>query len=456
MSPIHVFVCDDELLIRLWLAEHLGDQGFEVATFETGEQCLSAFREQPCDLVLLDLKLPDRSGLEVLGELRSEDSTLPVIMISAHGEVETAVAAVRAGAFHFLEKPINLAELVLLIEQAVEKRRLLGQLERYRDGHRWQFSHVTLIGRSPALGNVAGVITRLGSRGAAATVLIRGESGTGKDVVAQAIHAQGPRHGNPFLSVNCTALPEALVESELFGHEAGAFTDAKERKRGLFELAHGGTVFLDEVGDMPRVGQGKLLQFLETHRFRRVGGVKDITVDVQVVAATNRDLETAVEEGSFREDLFYRLNVIPIDLPPLRERREDIEPLAMYFMDSLCGEMSLPPRRFEAEALRALEAHDWPGNARELRNLVERILFLTDDETIGVELLPPKLRGDGGATFDSFVLPPSGLELEGVEKALILQALDQASGNKSKAARLLGISRDTLRYRLDKHGLSEG
>ena len=453
MPTERIYVCDDELLIREWLAEHLDEQGYEVATFETGAGCIEGFENERCDLVLLDLRLPDQSGLEVLAELRGRDATLPVIMMSAYGEVETAVAAVRAGAFHFLEKPVQLPELLLLIEQALEKERLLGQLERYREGHRWQFSNVTLIGRSATMESLVQVIRRIGSRSTAATVLVRGESGTGKDVIARAIHAQGPRRGNPFLSVNCTALPETLVESELFGHEAGAYTDAKTRKRGLFELADGGTVFLDEVGDMPPSGQGKLLQFLETHRLRRVGGVDDIEVDVQVVAATNRDLEKAVEEGSFREDLYYRLNVIPIELPPLRERREDILPLALYFLDSLCQEMSLAPRHFDAAALAALEAYDWPGNARELRNVIERILYLTDDETVGRGLLPVEITGDRAPIGQSPALPAAGLDLEEAEKSLILQALERASGNKSKAARLLGVSRDTLRYRLEKHGL---
>jgi DNA-binding NtrC family response regulator len=436
----------------MWLAEHLAEGGYDVSTFETGGACTEAFHRQPCDLVLLDLKLPDRSGLQVLEELRAADPTLPVIMISAHGEVETAVAAVRAGAFHFLEKPVELAQLLVMVEQALQTRRLLGQLERYREGHRWQFSDVALVGRSPALEKVADTITRLGTRGTPSTVLVRGESGTGKDVIARAIHARGPRQDNPFLSVNCTALPETLVESELFGHEAGAYTDAKQTKRGLFELADGGTVLLDEVGDMPPPGQAKLLQFLETHRFRRVGGVRDLEVDVQVIAATHRDLESAVQEGTFREDLFYRLNVIPIELPPLRERPEDIVPLAAHFLDVLTQEMSLSPRGFDEDALSALESYPWPGNARELRNVIERLLLLTDDECLSVELLPPEITGASIPPDEAFPLPSSGVELESVEKALILQALERTSGNKSRAARLLGISRDTLRYRLEKHG----
>jgi DNA-binding NtrC family response regulator len=275
MENARIYVCDDELLIRMWLVEHLQDQGYEAEGFETGTELLEAFARDPADLVLLDLKLPDGSGLDFLVELKERERSVLVIMITAYGEVETAVAAVRAGAHHFLEKPVDLPELFLLVEQALEAQRLLGELERYREGNRWQFSGVTLVGRSAAIRKAAELITRIGVKGSAATVLIRGESGTGKDVVARAIHARGPRQEKPFVSVNCTVLPANLVESELFGHEAGAFTDAKEVKRGLFELADGGTIFLDEIGDMPKPAQAKLLEFLETHRFRRVGGVRD-------------------------------------------------------------------------------------------------------------------------------------------------------------------------------------
>jgi len=456
VSRAAIAVCDDELLIRLWLAEHLAEVGFDVRAFETGSELLSGLAEEPADLVLLDLRLPDGSGLDLLPEILERDGTLPVIMITAHGEVETAVKAVRAGAHHFLEKPVELSELLLLIDQALENRRLLSEVERYREGNRWQFSDVTLVGRSFAMRRVAEVITRLALRGSPANVLIRGESGTGKDVIARAIHARGPRRGGPFIAVNCTALPESLVESELFGHEAGAFTDAREDKRGLFELAHGGTLFLDEVGDMPKGAQAKLLQIMERHVVRRVGGVRDIPVDVHVVAATHRDLEAAVAQGSFREDLFYRLNVVPIQVPPLRERPEDIAPMAHHFLDTLSEEMRIPERHLTPEALRALEAHPWPGNARQLRNVLERLLLLRDEDVIDGSSLPPEIRGaPAGApiTGGSFILPSEGVDLEELERDLIRQALDKSGGNKSRAARLLGLTRDTLRYRVEKYGM---
>ncbi|MEX0893566.1 MAG: sigma-54 dependent transcriptional regulator [Gemmatimonadota bacterium] len=449
-----VVVCDDELLIRMWLEDHLREEGYEVETVADGGALLSALDTTPADLVLLDLRLPDGLGIDLLPELKQADPSMPVIMMTAYGEVETAVSAVRRGAHHFLEKPIALPELLLLIEQALDTRRLRNEVERYRDGFRWQFAGVTLVGRSLAMRRVAELITRIGSRGAPTYVLIRGDSGTGKDVVARAIHARGPRAGRPFINVNCTALPEHLVESELFGHERGAFTDAREDKKGLFELAHGGTIFLDEIGDMPRAAQAKLLGVLENHTLRRVGGVRDIEVDVHVLAATNRDIEAAVGRGDFREDLFYRLNVVPIILPPLRERPEDIGPLALHFTATLAGELRAPPRTLTPEAIQLLERSPWPGNARQLRNILERALLLHDGEVLGVEQLPDDLVGvAGGVDAPRVVLPPTGLSLDELERELICQALERTDGNKTGAARLLGLSRDTLRYRLEKYGI---
>ncbi|HZD79653.1 MAG TPA: sigma-54 dependent transcriptional regulator [Actinomycetota bacterium] len=454
MSEERVLVCDDEMLIRMWLEEHLREAGYAVEGTGDGAELLAAMEREPADLVLLDLRLPDGSGIDVLERLKQREPGVPVIMITAYGEVETAVAAVRAGAHHFLEKPIQLSELLVLIEQALETRALRGELDRYRDGYRWQFSGVTLVGRSHALRKVAELITRLGMKGSPSNVLIRGESGTGKDVVARALHARGPRRSRPFISVNCTALPESLVESELFGHEAGAYTDARETKRGLLELANGGTIFLDEIGDMPKAAQSKLLGFLEHRSFRRVGGVRDVEVDVHVIAATNRDLEAAVAGGSFREDLFYRLNVVPIWLPPLRERPEDVAPLVLHLVETLCGDLRQPVREVEPGAMRALERHAWPGNVRQLRNILERVLLLHDDGPIHEADLPAEIRG-GREEADGrlVVLPPSGISLDELERELIAQALERTDGNKTGAARLLGVSRDTLRYRLEKYGM---
>jgi two-component system, NtrC family, response regulator AtoC len=453
MNKPRVVVCDDEMLIRLWLTEHLADANMRTEEAGDGTALLAALRREPADLVLLDLRLPDGSGLDFLPRIKAIDPTLPVIMMTAYGEVETAVSAVRAGAHHFLEKPIVLSELILLIQQALETRQLRVDAERYRDGYRWQFADVTLVGRSSALRRIADLVTRVAAKGSTVNVLVRGESGTGKGLIARAIHARGPRRHQPFMSVNCTSLPDQLVESELFGHEAGAYTDAREMKRGLFEIAHRGTIFLDEIGDMPKPMQAKLLHFLETHEFRRVGGTRNIEVDVHVLTATNRDLEDAVAKGDFREDLFYRLNVLPVTIPPLRERPEDIAPLTTHFVETLCRELGQPPREVATEALRALEHYAWPGNARELENVIERVLLLEDEPLIRVEHLPPEFQGVAPQRGRAFVLPAGGLNLEEIEREFIAQALDRTSGNKTKAARLLGLSRDTMRYRLEKYGI---
>jgi len=454
MKAARIVVCDDEMLIRLWLGEHLSEAGYRVEGVENAAALFKVLEREPADLLLLDLRLPDATGIAMLPKIHAMDPALPVIIMTAFGEIETAVAAVRAGAHHFLEKPVQLPELLVLIQRALETRALRSDVDRYRDGHRWQFADVSLVGRSPALRRIADVITRVGAKGTAANILIRGESGTGKDVVARAIHARGPRRTQPFVSVNCTSLPEHLFESELFGHESGAFTDAKEMKRGLFEIANEGTVFLDEIGDMPKQLQAKLLHVLETHQFRRVGGVRNIDVDAHVLTATNRDLEDAVAKGEFREDLFYRLNVVPIHIPPLRDRPEDIAPLAMHFVEGMCRELRLPLRRIAHVTMQMLEAYAWPGNARELRNTLERVLLLDDSAEILPEHLPREVHHDMVVeNGNHFVLPASGIDLEETERDLICQALDRTSGNKTAAARLLHLTRDTLRYRLEKFGI---
>ena len=457
MKKPRVLVCDDEMLIRLWLVEHLADSNLRTEGVENATELIAALKREAADLILLDLRLPDGDGMDVLERIKSIDPTVPVIMMTAYGEVETAVAAVRAGAYHFLEKPIVLPELILLIEKALESRQLRSEVDRFRDGCRWQFADVTLVGRSSALRRIADLITRVAAKGTPVNVLVSGESGTGKGVIARAIHARGPRRSRPFVSVNCTSVPENLVESELFGHEAGAYTDAKEAKRGLFEIADKGTVFLDEIGDMPKAMQSKLLHVLETHEFRRVGAVRSLEVDVHVITATNRTLEEAVAQGEFREDLFYRLNVINIHIPPLRERPEDIAPLAAHFVDELCRDLGLPQREITPGGMAALERYAWPGNVRELRNVLERILLLEDGDAITLSQLPAEIGGQGAANGNghtpTFVLPASGVDLETLEREFLCQALERTAGNKTSAARLLGLSRDTMRYRLEKYGI---
>ncbi|HET7374818.1 MAG TPA: sigma-54 dependent transcriptional regulator [Gemmatimonadaceae bacterium] len=457
MKKPRVLVCDDEMLIRLWLVEHLADSNLRTEGVENAAELIAALKREAADLILLDLRLPDGDGMDVLERIKSIDPTVPVIMMTAYGEVETAVAAVRAGAYHFLEKPIVLPELILLIEKALESRQLRSEVDRFREGCRWQFADVTLVGRSSALRRIADLITRVAAKGTPVNVLVSGESGTGKGVIARAIHSRGPRRSRPFVSVNCTSVPEHLVESELFGHEAGAYTDAKEAKRGLFEIADKGTVFLDEIGDMPKAMQSKLLHVLETHEFRRVGSVRSLEVDVHVITATNRTLEEAVAKGEFREDLFYRLNVINIHIPPLRERPEDIAPLAAHFVDELCRDLGLPQREIAPDGMAALERYTWPGNVRELRNVLERVLLLEDGDAITLSQLPAEIGGQGATNGNghapTFVLPASGVDLETLEREFLCQALERTAGNKTSAARLLGLSRDTMRYRLEKYGI---
>jgi len=450
-----ILVVDDADLIRTWLGQVLTASGYAVETAGSCAEALLAVEAASPGLVLLDLRLPDGSGIDLLPKLLEIDPDLVVVMITAFGEISTAVEAVKAGAHDFLEKPIDLATLQLVIARALETRRLRQQIAALREQHRWRFANVEIVGRSEAMRDVMGMVEKVAD--SESTVLIEGESGTGKELVARAIHANSNRKDQPFVEINCTALPENLVESELFGHERGAFTDARERKKGMVELAHGGTLFLDELGDMPLGTQAKLLRFLEDAHIRRVGGTKDLPVDVRVVAATHRDLKSMVALGTFRSDLYFRLNVFPILVPPLRERPEDIGPLASYFVDKLWRDMRRPrPVTLADSAIGALESYDWPGNVRQLKNLLERIMIMEDASEIEASHLPDDLGPTklSGAEDDRLmVLPTAGVRLEDLERELIEQALLRTRGNITAAASLLGVSRDTLRYRLDKHGL---
>lgn len=452
MSKPRVLVVDDEYLIREWLQAHLGEEGYRVAVAESLAEARAKFHETPPDGVLLDLKLPDGSGLDLLGELVETDPDLVVIILTAYGDVATAVQAVKSGAYHFLEKPPKLEDVLITLEKGLETRSLRRTVSGLRRQHGWEFAGVEIVGRSEAMQRVVHMIGKVAAS-EGSTVLLRGESGVGKEVVAQAIHARSPRADYAFLEINCTALPETLIESELFGYEKGAFTDAKQRKQGLLELADRGSVLLDEIGDLPPGAQAKLLRFLETRTFKRVGGVRDIAVDVRIIASTNRDLEAAVREGAFRRDLFYRLNVVPITIPPVRERAEDIEPLARYFLEKIATTLRRPVRAISREALAMLERYPWPGNARELRNVIERVVILEEGPEIRAEHLPDELQL-GRRALDlepGFKLPPGGVHLEELEKDLIRQALAQTQGNKTRAAELLGLTRDTLRYRIEKY-----
>jgi DNA-binding NtrC family response regulator len=449
-----VLVVDDENLIRVWLEAHLGEAGYEIVLAENATAARDAFRQDPPNAALLDLKLPDGNGMDLLQEFLEIDAELVAIILTAHGDIGTAVEAVKMGAHQFLEKPPKLEDLLITLEKGLETRTLKRTVSALKRQAGWQFEGVSVIGRSTAMRTVVELVGKVAAS-ENTTVLVRGESGVGKEVVAQAIHAQSARSDAPFLAINCTALPETLLESELFGHEKGAFTDARERKLGLLELADRGTVLLDEIGDLPPGAQAKLLRFLETRTFKRVGGVRDTSVDVRVIASTNKDLEAAVRDGSFRRDLFYRLNVVPIVIPPLRDRADDVEPLAAYFLEQMTTSIRRPARTLSKDALGMLARYAWPGNVRELRNVIERATILEESSEILPEHLPDELRL-GSRALDlepGYTLPAGGIDLEQLERDLIKQALDQASGNKTRAASLLGMTRDTLRYRLEKYEL---
>lgn len=453
-SSRRVLVVDDENLIRVWLETHLGEAGYHVTVAKDAAGARTVFADSPPEAVLLDLKLPDGSGMDLLREFLEADEQLVTIMLSAHGDIATAVEAVKLGAYHFLEKPPKLEDLLITLKQGLETRALKRTVSALRRQAGWQFAGVQIVGRSAAMRGVMALVEKVAAS-EGTTVLVRGESGVGKEVVAKAIHACSVRADFPFLEINCTALPETLLESELFGHEKGAFTDARERKRGLLELGDRGTVLLDEIGDLPSGAQAKLLRFLEARTFKRVGGVRDIGVDVRIIASTHWDLEAAVRDGSFRRDLFFRLNVVPIVIPPLRERPEDVAPLARHFLQQLATALRRPGRDISREALAMLERYAWPGNVREVKNVIERALILEEGEVILPEHLPDELK-PGARALDlepGFALPGGGIELEELEKDLIRQALTRTHGNKTRAAELLGLTRDTLRYRIEKYDL---
>lgn len=454
-----ILIVDDEELLRLWLGEQLRSANYEVFLAGSRQEALRLAAQEAPAVVLLDLKLPDAKGLEALEQLRRLDREMVVIIMTAFGEVETAVEAVKAGAYQFLQKPLSFDQLLVILDKGLEAWRLRHQVAGLREMHRWHSPAVSVVARSEGMQRVMAWVEKVAGADPA-TVLLLGESGTGKDLVARAIHDRGPRREAPCIPVACTAIPDNLFEAELFGHERGAYSDAKERKRGLLELADGGTVLLDEIGDVPLAVQAKLLSFLETRTFRRLGGLVDVEVDVRVITTTNRDLSAAVRDGAFRLDLFYRINVLPMTLPALRERRSDVAPLACHFLDELSRGFHRPSPELTAGAIAVLEAYDWPGNVRELRNVIERVLLLMEGRSIGPEQLPLEVRlGGAGGLADvagggSPPFPAEGVDLEEVERRLIVQALQVANGNKTHAARLLRLTRDTLRYRLEKYGIS--
>lgn len=453
-----ILIIDDEKLIRWTLEQHLTKEGYEVVTAETAEKGMEAVSEEEPDLVLLDNRLPNMTGLEMLERLNPKERGIMVIMITAYGMVETAVKAMKLGAYDYISKPFNLEEITFVIKKALEAGSLRNQVKQLTQECRGRIA--AIIGECEQMKKVKNLILKI-ANSEATTVLIQGESGTGKELVAKAIHAASSRADRPFMAINCAAVPLTLLESELMGYEKGAFTDAKALKKGLFELANGGTVFLDEIGDMDMAMQAKLLRLLEDRTFRRIGGVKDIRVDVRVISATNQDLSRAISDGKFRKDLYYRLQVVPINLPPLRERGEDVLLLARYFIEYYNQECHKNVKGISKEAEQILLSYSWPGNVRELRNAIERAMILDIENELLPEHLPHEIvenrQLDGAigkpASLDGFVIPESGISIEDVEHALVKKALEMAGGNQTRAAQLLRMPRDAFRRRMKRFGL---
>jgi DNA-binding NtrC family response regulator len=439
MARNRVLVVDDEKNQREIYTLILEDDGYQVTTAQSGEQALRIAGENPFDLVLTDYKMAGMDGVTLLNELLKVDPSIIVIMMTAHGSVESVKEALRSGAFDYLEKPIDRDQLLKVVQDA------LGRLNRIDD---------EIIGQSEEMERVKKMILKVA--GSSSTVMIRGDSGVGKERVARAIHKASPRAGEVFQAVNCAAINENLIESELFGHEKGSFTGAHAQKKGQFETADQGTLFLDEIGDLNISMQAKLLRALQEREIMRVGGTRPIKVDVRVIAATNRDLEAMVKEGRFREDLYYRLNIIPIVIPPLRNRRADIPPLVDFFIAKHSANSHRKITGLTAGARNLIMSYSWPGNVRQLESAIERAILLCEGSEIEVEDLPVEIRQEGtSAAAFNFKLPPEGISFDEVERSLITQAMEQTNWNITRAARLLGLSFRTLQYRLEKFGIKK-
>jgi len=457
-SNEQILVVDDDQMIRWTLREALQSWGF--ATIEAGSaaEAVKQFHAELPAAVLLDIDLPDGSGLDVLREIKREQPEAIAIMITGNVQIDNTISALRGGAYDFIAKPLNLEEIRVTLRNAIEARHLRREVAQVRKERAREFNFKQIVGESPAMKKMLGLAAKV-AESEVSSVLLQGESGTGKDLVAKAIHYGSQRSEGPFVAINCAALPATLIESELFGYEKGAFTDAKARKEGLFEQAEGGTLLLDEIGELELSLQAKLLRVLEEGAFRRVGGLKDIPLDVRVLAASNRDLKTESEAGRFRLDLYYRLSIIQIDIPPLRERGDDVLLLSQHYIDTIGARLKRNKvTGISKEAEEVFRKHDWPGNVRELRNVIERALILEDADKITTEYLPGGLLTPGrpapsstaGTTETQFVLPDEGISLDEAELSFVRQAIQRSGGNQTRAAELLGISRDQLRYRLKK------
>jgi two-component system response regulator PilR (NtrC family) len=451
-----ILVVDDEKSIQDFLRLLLEEGGYEVTTASSMEEGRKIFFGDNFDLVLCDIIMPDGNGLDLLREMKAHNIRSSVIMMTAYTSTKSAIEAMKRGAYDYISKPFDVEELKVVVQKALEKTELVDEnvyLRRELE-QKYQFSNI--IGRSRPMKEIFALIERVAKTNS--TVLLEGESGTGKELIARAIHYQSPRSSHRFLSVNCGALPENLLESELFGHERGAFTGAVRQKKGLFRESHQGSLFLDEIGEMSLAMQVKLLRALQEKKVRRVGGHQEESVDTRIIAATNQDLQEKIENNDFREDLYYRINVIPIRLPPLRERREDIPLLVDYFIKKTSKDMGIEPKRISVEAMRVLEGYFWPGNVRELENVIERALALSTDENISLDDIPMQLVQGGTKHPSSVEIPDEGLDLEnyleGIRRQVMGQALSRCDGVQTQAAELLGMTFRSFRYYAKKMGLT--
>jgi two-component system response regulator AtoC len=495
LTEVKVLVVDDEDILAWSIDTELKSLGAEVTRAGTVREAILKFQQVSPDVAICDLRLPDGNGLELLKKWHMDQPDMPVILITAHGAVDSAITALRLGAFDYLQKPFDMKDLIVSVRRASEMSKLRQKVTSMT-GNEAPSTEVNIIGNTPVMHDLKHILQKI-AKSKSNTALILGESGTGKELAARAVHEWSTRVGQPFVEINCASIPETLLESELFGYEKGAFTDARDRKLGLFEIAKNGSIFLDEIGEMPHKLQSKLLRALEYRRFKRLGGTKDIEFTGRIIAATNRNLLEEVAAKRFRADLYYRLNVLPVSMPSLSERLDDIEPLTDFFLKSLCNELGLKLPKISPRAIDILKSHAWPGNVRELRNVLQRALVFHEPEVIEprhIELddmsvlanVEPSYKnyGNGNAlhghnnlngyevqrelsmggngqrqTLDSdrcveYKLPAEGINLDDLEKSLLVQALETSRNNQTKAALLLGISRHTLRYRLEKHGLA--
>ena len=447
-----ILVVEDEPKLRRLVELQLADDGFDVHSAPDAEAGLKLVNENQFDLVITDLKLPGMSGLDFLQAVKRADAQVPVVIMTAFGSVESAVDAMKAGASDYLLKPFSLAELVMVVRKELDTHQLREENRNLREALGRRYEYKNIVAQSEKMQAVLALVERVAPSNV--TVLIGGESGVGKDLVARAIHEHSQRSAGPFVKINSTAIPETLLESELFGYEKGAFSGATTSKPGKFELADRGTLFLDEIGDIPATIQVKLLRVLQEKEFERLGGTKTLKVDVRLIAATNRDLRAALEEGTFREDLYYRLNVVAIDIPPLREHKEDIPSLTNFFLEKFARDAGAGPKTIAPAALKLLVDFQWPGNVRELENVIQRAVTLAPGPAIDVADIHLDSRAPRAGSANPFTLP-DGMTLDQWEQETIREALKRASGNKSQAARTLGLSRNALRYRLSQMGVSD-